>query len=206
MISAIVMVYRGSKPSEDALRRVVEQLTALNCCSEIIDVKHLEEEDIAKAIVNAGSSANHQEKRPNVVIEFTSGDNRLETVKLLKNYFGISLKEAKDAVDAGHIAVYDDLPIEILTALFDNGVIFTKAPDVYLIENAIYLLNKLFVGNDGLFNLVKYLQEYRNGTRSKMHSAVHAAVDLLYKNKDSIAKSRLNSGLYNVIRAWKERE
>lgn len=206
MISAVVILYHGAKPSQDAMRRVVEELASLNCCNEVIDVKHLDECEIAKAIVGKASEVpENLDKTPSFVVEFITGDAKIQTVKALKEYLGITLKEAKDAVDTGHITLHSTMPIELLTTLFDNGVIFTKAPEEYLIENAIYLLNKRFSGNDGLFSLVKYLQEYEAGERSSIHRAVHEAVDLLYQNKDSMSARRLNSGLYDMIRAWKKR-
>lgn len=208
MISAIVLLYRGSKPSQDALRRVVEELMSLNCCTEIIDVKHVDEDDIVKGVIGTisdGETNGSKQKDKRYTIEFTVGTSKLLTVKLLKEYLHLTLKDAKDIVDVGRITTDKILPIELLTALFDNDVAFINAPKEYLIEYSIYLLNKKFSGNTGMFNIVKYLQEYESGERSDLHRAIHAAVDIIYEYRTSISEDRLKDGLYNMIQAWKQR-
>lgn len=207
MMNAIVITYEGYKPSTSDIRSMVEQFMTSNCCDRVISVKHLDDDEIAKAVVMVATSECH-ENHSQYSLEFTFAGSVIDKVAIAQAFTafaGIRLKDAKDAIDTGHIILSKELDSKTLNILFSNGLVLTKAPDRLMVESAIYVLNSMFRDNSGMFSLIKYLQEYDNGERTNIHHAVKAAVDVIYDHMNTIKPSTLNKGLYNMIKAWKHR-
>lgn len=202
--NAIVILYKGSKPEAETIRKIASVIAKSGCSEEVIDMTHFTNQDIANAIVAtkvlAGKTKKVSDDNVTIVINPTDNENNLHlTANNLARILGISVDDAMVMVKSHNIFVPKTIDPDVITSIlcsYENTIV--DAPSAYAISQAEYVMRS-FSGR--FWDLVNIVNQARKGVQTKETIAIKNAIEILQSPEAVGALNRLDPVIIRLIRS-----
>lgn len=202
--NAIVILYKGSKPEAETIRKIASVIAKSGCSEEVIDMTHFTNQDITNAIVAtkvlAGKTKKASDDNVTIVINPTDNDNNLHlTANNLARLLGISVDDAMVMVKSHNICVPKTIDPNIITNIlcsYENTIV--DAPSAYAISQAEYVMQSF---NGRFWDLVNIINQARKGVQTKETVAIKNAIEILQSPGAAIALNKLDPVIIRLIRS-----
>lgn len=202
--NAIVILYKGSKPEEEAIRKIASAIAKSGCSEEVIDITHFDNQDITNAIVATkvlgGKTKKTSDDNITIVINPTDNTNKLHlTANNLARILGISVNDAMAMVKSHNICVPKTIDPEVITSIlcsYENTIV--DAPSAYAISQAEYVMRSF---NGRFWDLVNIISQTRKGVQTKETIAIKNAIEILQSPEAVGALNRLDPVTIRLIRS-----
>lgn len=202
--NAIVILYKGSKPEEETIRKIASVIAKSGCSEEVIDITHFTNQDITNAIVAtkvlAGKTKKVSDDNVTIVINPTDNENNLHlTANNLARILGISVDDAMVMVKSHNIFVPKTIDPCIITNIlcsYENTIV--DAPSAYAISQAEYVMRSF---NGRFWDLVNIVNQARKGVQTKETIAIKNAIEILQSPEAIGALNKLDPIIIRLIRS-----
>lgn len=201
--NAIVILYKGSKPEEETIRKITSVIAKSGCSEEVIDLTHFTNQDITNAIVAtkvlAGKTKKVSDDNVTIVINPTDNDNNLHlTANNLARILGISVDDAMVMVKSHNVFVPKTIDPNVITNIlcsYENTIV--DAPSAYAISQAEYVMRSF---NGRFWDLVSTISQAKRGVQTKETIAIKNAIEILQSSEAIGALNRLDPVIVQLIK------
>lgn len=201
--NAIVILYKGSKPEEETIRKIASVIAKSGCSEEVIDITHFTNQDITNAIVAtkvlAGKTKKVSDDNVTIVINPTDNDNNLHlTANNLARILGISVDDAMVMVKSHNVFVPKTIDPNVITNIlcsYENTIV--DAPSAYAISQAEYVMRSF---NGRFWDLVSTISQAKRGVQTKETIAIKNAIEILQSSEAIGALNRLDPVIVQLIK------
>lgn len=193
MNRAIVILFTGNTPTNKQIKDVMHSIIdAKICIPEMLEVKVLDSDAIAQAIVGS-SYKNTSEQIP---LETSECISKLAVIKAVKTHLRLSIEEAKKMVDDSDIIIPDlSAKISFLKELADKGsypTLTNASTDEIMAKMASGIFLSKQYGKEGKIKLITdYLtsNEKPESLLSASEKALRETIAIVSKMSEEEAKA-----------------
>jgi len=201
--NAIVILYKGSKPEEETIRKIASAIAKSGCSEEVIDITHFNNQDITNAIVAtkvlAGKNKKASDDNITIVINPTDNNNNLcLTANNLARVLGISVDDAMVMVKSHNVFVPRTIDPDIITNIlcsYENKIV--DAPSAYAISQAGYVMRSF---NGRFWDLVSIISQAKRGVQTKEAMAIKNAIEILQSPEAVSELNKLDPVIIRLIK------
>jgi len=197
-MDALIIFYEGKKPSEVAVKELVNALECTNWCECVIEAKHFDSDSIGKAVLVKGIEPQKERKGVRTIsISDINEEKRTQAAHQLESLLNISFAQAYDMLKDGKITIPTDIDADTITYIIcDNGGYITHGPSEYAISQAVYVMNSY---SGKLWDLIHIIEQIRNGVHTKEADAVKNAIEILHSKAAYERLIKMDPNIRSII-------